>query len=398
MESSKQAPRAGARVFESLLKFVVRGAACGCLSSTVDIESKARLLPGSSPQRRAQIANAIHDLCIANVRVTTREDLVEALARLRRRFVHAGNSADLARLHGALMRFTHSTSFFAVCAPTVRVTLATLVASVLVGELMQAVDMAEAVERVIYTKNRPMASELADLLELKYGLVNMAQYKLMPALMEEAGCCDELVRAGAPDACADSVAEMEAERLLDMPVRSSALSRLCDFMVRRGASPVHAASEFAAGLKIEEMPADADSAAAAPVPAPAAADFGSVVARTEDLLERARKESRGEVLDGAVSSPLGVVGSSPFDGITLEKFVLLEYLHVMKMLANCIEQRSCKERIRVSVNTQPFRTTSATPTPVDPVETTDAEAQCRALQQRLQVARPVLGTRAPPLF
>ncbi|ADC53814.1 virion core protein [Pseudocowpox virus] len=395
MEPSRQAPRAGARVFDALVKFVVRGASGGCLTSTVEIEAKARLLPGSPPQRRAQIANAIHDLCIANVRVTTREDLVEALKRLRRRFVHAGNGADLMRLHGALMRFTHSTSFFTVCAPTVRVTLATLVASVLVGELMQAVDMAEAVERVIYTKNRPMASELADLLELKYGLVNLAQYRLMPALMEEAGCCDELVRAGAPGASADSVAEMEAERLLEMPVRSSALSRLCDFMVRRGASPAHAASEFAAGLKIEELPADAVPEKSL-VPAPAPADFGNVVARTEDLLDRARKESRGEVLNGEVTSPLGAVGQSPFDGITLEKFVLLEYLHVMKMLANCIAQRSCKDRIRVSVNTQPFKTTSVAPTPVDPDEAADAEAQCRALQQRLQVARPVLGNHTQP--
>ncbi|WZD65909.1 virion core protein [Bovine papular stomatitis virus] len=388
MEASSAASRAGGRIFESLLKFIVTGATAGCLSDTADIEAKARLLPGSSPARRAQIANLIHDRCIANTRVTSRRDLADALARLRRRFVHAGSSPDLLRLHGALLRFTHCNSFFMVCRPTIQVTLATLIAYVLVGELMQAVDMVDAVERVVFRKNRPMASELADLLELKYGLVNLAQYKLIPGLLEEAGCCEDVVSAGAPaGAGAEDMAELEAVRLLEMPVRSSALSRLCDFLVQRGTPTSHAPSEYMAGLKIEELPADA------PVAEHAVEEQNSALAKLSAAMDSAARYERGAVLDGAVSSPLGAVGQSPFDGITLQKFVLLEYLHIMKLLANCISQRSSGEKLRVVVNTCPFKTTTATPAPAP--DAADPDQQARAYQKRLQ-SLPITGTAAPP--
>ncbi|ASC55595.1 virion core protein-like protein [Seal parapoxvirus] len=383
MELSKQASTQGCRLFELLAPFVIQGAACGCLASTSEIEAKARMLPGSSPQRRAQIANFIHDQCTANVRVTTRQELFEALSKLRRRFVYASNGPDMARLHGALMRFTHCNSFFAVCQPTIQVTLATLVASVLVGELMQAVEMVDAVEKVIYKKNRSMTSELADLLELKYGLVNLAQYKLIPGLIEE-DCAVKPVCAGAlASAAANSSAELEALQLLEMPVRSSALAKLCDFMVRRGTSTSHAVPEYMAGLKIEEV-AEKHSPQAASGTAEA----------LNNVMERAQQYERGAVLDGAVSSSLGALGNSPFSGITLQKFVLLEYLHVMKMLANCIAQKSAGEKIRISVNTAPFQTVTASPSPLEE-PLTEADQQYRAYQQKLQAqtqhARPPLG-------
>ncbi|AIZ77295.1 putative virion core protein [Parapoxvirus red deer/HL953] len=404
MEASKPTAPAGGRLFGALCKLVVSGASAGCLSEDAlrDIEAKAMLLPGSSPGRRAQIANMIHDRCIEGVSVSTRQALFDALARLRRRFVHAGRNPDLMRLHGALLRFTHSESFFNVCMPTVRVTLAMLVAYVLVGELMQAVDMVDAVERVIYRRGRHMASELADLLELKYGLVNLAQYKLIPGLLDEtANCCDDVVRAGAPggDAClgAEEIAEMEAVRLLEMPVRSSALSRLCDFMVRRGASTAHAAPEFVAGLKIEEV---SDEEAVAAVKA---AENAGALDAARMALDVIQKRGTGEALDGSVTSPLGAVGASPFDGVTLQKFVLLEYLHIMKMLANCIAQRSSGEKIRMVVNTCPFRTTTAAPAgaaepPADASRATpQPDSQARSYQQRLQ-SRPITGPAMPPLF
>ncbi|AAR98401.1 ORF044 virion core protein [Bovine papular stomatitis virus] len=389
MEASNAASRAGGRIFDSLLRFIVTGATAGCLTDTADIEAKARLLPGSSPARRAQIANIIHDRCIANTRVTSRQDLADALARLRRRFVHAGGSPDLLRLHGALLRFTHCNSFFMVCRPTIQVTLATLIAYVLVGELMQAVDMVDAVERVVFRKNRPMASELADLLELKYGLINLAQYKLIPGLLEEAGCCEDVVRAGAPAGAAEDMAEMEAERLLEMPVRSGALSRLCDFLVQRGTPTSHAQSEYMAGLKIEELPADA------PVAEHAVEEQNSALAKLSAVMDSAARYERGAVLDGAVTSPLGAVGQSPFDGVTLQRFVLLEYLHIMKLLANCISQRSSGEKIRIAVNTCPFKTTTAAPTPAPAPDAEDPEAQVRAYQKRLQ-SLPITGTKTTP--
>lgn len=392
MEASSAASRAGGRIFESLLKFIVAGATAGCLSDTADIEAKARMLPGSSPARRAQIANIIHDRCIANTRVTSRRALADALARLRRRFLHAGNSPDLLRLHGALLRFTHCNSFFMVCRPTIQVTLATLIAYVLVGELMQAVDMVDAVERVVFRKNRPMASELADLLELKYGLINLAQYKLIPGLLEEAGCCEDVVSAGAPaGAGAEDMAELEAVRLLEMPVRSSALSRLCDFLVQRGTPTSHAPSEYMAGLKIDELPADAAAASTEP----AGEGQNSALAKLSAAMDSAAQYERGAVLDGAVSSPLGAVGQSPFDGITLQKFVLLEYLHIMKLLANCISQRSSGEKIRIAVNTCPFRTTTAAPASAPVPGAEDPEAQVRAYQKRLQ-SLPITGTKTTP--
>nr|WNT71178.1 MAG: virion core protein [Equine parapoxvirus]WNT71214.1 MAG: virion core protein [Equine parapoxvirus] len=377
------------RLFDAVATFIVAGAVCGCLEDTAEIEAKARLLPGSSAQRRAQIANLIHDQCILNVRVTDRQALAAALAALRRRFVYSTEQAELLRLHGALARFTHSNSFFTVCRPTVALTLATLVAHVLVGELLQAADVVEAVERLVFRKGRPLSSELADLLEFKYGLVNMAQYKLIPALMGE----QSEVAAGAR-----ATVEEEAEALLDMPVRCGALARLGDFMVRRGSSPTHAAPEYAAGMKAEVVAEVFEKMGGEEALAEALGRVGDKRAldKVGEVLDRAQGYSRGEELDGAVTSPLGVAdpGVSPFDKITLDTFVLLEYLHVLKTLADCISSRSCGEKVRVSVNTQPFKTTTLQ-APAAPAKS-PALAQPAEPRPRAQaaLARPTLGAQA----
>lgn len=368
-----------------LFNIVARALACAVLRDVVKdvayVAGKARHLCycGSAARRDAAV-NSIYAKCESELALNSPEQLRAVLARLRRYAPYVHDTGEFWRLHDSLRRFTHCSSFFAVCMPTVVASMATLLTLVLANQLLLAAEIVEEVEGYLFDGSKPLARELADLLDMKYGLVNLVQYKILPMVL---GARDEC--AGASASAAGLTAEVE--QLLELPVRAGAVEEVYRHLLRRGVPAANNYAEYVAGLKISELveraaPGNctgmgeevgsgagtgvstgngADSKAVvsassqAPVRAPAGALAAALrrvaaAATQEDrqLLESAQRYSRGHVLDGAVTSPLSGEEQNliPLSMSDIQKFMILDYLYTIRVLANCVKQKNARARCK----------------------------------------------------
>ncbi|CCD83234.1 virion core protein [Squirrelpox virus] len=372
-------------LFAIVSRAIVRSVLRNLVADTSYVEGKARMFCYcGSTQKREALSNSIYARCEADLVLESPQRLLRVLDGLRAHSAYVCDASEFWRLHGSLMRFTHCGSFFRVCQPTVNTALATLVTLILVNKLMYAAEMVEGVEGYLFDVQKSPSQDVADLLEMKYGLVNMVQYRLLPAMLGES----EDTRAGGSGVFGSDSSEeymREAERLLSLPVRTTIVSDAYRFLIQRGVSPANNSAEYAAGLKIEELPAEAATNALAKLPTRVAIDQGSAeqaadrvsravteVERATDkaraiatavddvrriltrsdkkdkrnleanakLLDDARKYATGHVLDGAVTSPITPVNNIQLTESDMQRFAILEYLYVIRVMASCVKRKN----------------------------------------------------------
>ncbi|ATI21001.1 virion phosphoprotein early morphogenesis [Western grey kangaroopox virus] len=368
----------------ALYNIVARAVVDALLNGLVEdleyIVGKARYLCyASNHARREAAVNSIYLKCESDLAIPSIEKLRELLGRIGRRSRYVHNEAEFLNLYCSLVRFTHSQSFFRVCAPTIVATAATMVTLLLANQLAYAAEMVEEIEAYLFeSADKGVARELADLLDTKYGLINLAQYRIFPIFVgreaaRAAETAQEPTAAGAP-AVARTYHE-EVSALLYLPLRSEKIDEMYKYLAEHGMF-VNNYAEYVAGLKIQEIGTDGrpvsnqspSSALAAPERAHAVltaaegrireavkreAGRGGLLGNVADrartalaerkLLDAAERYSRGHVLDGAVLSP--VTEPRERDRIHLSmsdinKFIILDYLYTIRMLVNCVRQKN----------------------------------------------------------
>ncbi|QGN68059.1 virion phosphoprotein [Equine molluscum contagiosum-like virus] len=373
-------PRQSA-LYNIVAKAIAAAVLQGVVRDVAYVANKARhLCYCASAGRRDAAVNSIYAKCEAEIALGSPAQLRAVLERLRRYSPYVQDAAEFWRLHDSLLRFTHCGSFFTVCMPTVVATLATLLTLVLANQLLYAAEMVEAIEGYLFDAPKPLSQDLADLLDMKYGLVNLLQYKILPLVL---GARDEC--AGASAGAGDGAAyAAEVEQLLTLPVRCGILEDVYQHLLKQGVPAASNYAEYVAGLKISELPAPGEAPGEAPGPAPGtapgpapgtvrghatgaspAAAPGTVpsarlpipaalrrlaaAATAEDrrLLESAQRYAKGHVLDGAVVSPLTEeTHFIPLSMADIQKFMILDYLYTIRVLARCVQQKNSGSRKR----------------------------------------------------
>uniref|UniRef100_A0AAU7E1G1 Assembly protein G7 n=1 Tax=Rousettus bat poxvirus TaxID=3141933 RepID=A0AAU7E1G1_9POXV len=334
----------------------------GLLKDAGAVAAKARALY-AAPARREMVVSGIYAKCEADLVLSSIEQLRAALEQLRPYAAHVQNTGEFWRLHDGLTRFTHSTAFFTVCMPTVVAMMATLLTLVLANQLLYAAEIVEDLESFLLDTPKPLAQDLADLLEMKYGLINLVQYRLLPLVLgiKPDG---EIAGASARTADADETFRTEVAQLLELPMRTGIIDSVYQHLLDSGVSVANNYAEFVAGLKISEIVAQgtdqaADAAArtcAAPVAAKAAplptglrrlAAAAAADTDAKQVLERAYNKSTGRVLDGSVTSPLhDEVHHIPLSSDDMQKFMILDYLYTMRLLASCVRKKNSRSKTR----------------------------------------------------
>ncbi|AFU77484.1 m52L [Myxoma virus] len=304
--------------------------------------NKAKQLYSSAPTIKENVINGIYSFCENNIVVRDIPHLVEILNNLKHNSVYVCNSNEFWRLYNSLSRFTHCKSFFTACMYTIIATLSTLVTLVLSNKLLHAADMIESIESYLFAAQKPPAQELSDLLEMKYGLINLVQYKIFPIIL---GKC-YLPIQHPPNFSAGAMSpsySVEVTKLMELPVKTSIIDNVYTFLSEKGLRTTNNVAEYIAGLKIEELQNDEN------------------VQKALTTLHAARNYSKGHVLDGKVSSPITknetLGGQIPLTVSDIEKFTILEYLYLMRVMTNAIKKKTTESKntgIVLNINS-PFK-------------------------------------------
>ncbi|ASK51262.1 Virion structural phosphoprotein, early morphogenesis [Eptesipox virus] len=303
------------------------------------IESKAKQFYQCSQQQKEVLTNSIFNKCEHDINLTSTDELVKILYSLEKHSPHVCNITEFKRLFNSLYRFTHSQSFFTTCLPTITATLSTLITMIITNKLIYAADMIEQIETYLFDNQKSMSQDLNDLLSFKYGLINIAQYKIFPKILGTEESTDLI--AGSNNTLD---VETHVSNIINMPVKSSIVSEMYNFLLKRGISPYNNEAEFTAGLKIEEL--DTIKQMSSPDATMKIVPLNNqekVTMAVSNLLKTAHDKSKGYIQDGAVSSPITnnkSIGSFiPFSDIDLHKFAILEYLYIMRVMASCIKKK-----------------------------------------------------------
>lgn len=368
----------------NLFNILAQRICASVLGSTVkdagQVAAKARALCYATPARRDAAVNSIYVRCEADLQLPSVEQLRAALKRLRPYSAQVQDTGEFWRLYDGLSRFTHSTSFFTVCMPTVVAMLATLLTLVLANQLLYAAEIVEDLEGYLLDAQKPLSQDLADLLEMKYGLINLVQYRMLPLVLgvKHVGAIAGASARADADA-GDGTFRAEVEQLLELPVRTGIIDGVYQHLISSGVNAANNYAEFVAGLKISEIaPPAPPAAAAAPAPAAsaaapacAAAPAASVCAvaprlqalpvglrrlaaaaaadpDAKKVLELAANKHSGRTLDGSVTTPLTEVNHIPLSSEDMEKFMLLDYLYTMRLLASCVKKKNSRSQTRTS--------------------------------------------------
>ncbi|AST09276.1 virion phosphoprotein [Murmansk poxvirus] len=348
-------------IFDIVSKCLVRNVLKDLPINTDYIESKAKQLCYCNQSKKESLINSIHSRCENDLVIRDKEHLLSVLDNLRCHSAYVCNTVEFWRLFNSLKRFTHTTSFFNTCKPTIMATLNTLITLILSNKLLYAAEMVECIESQLDASNKSFSQELAELLELKYALVNLVQYRILPMILGEpivtAGFCGK-------DPISDYSAE--ADRLIELPVKTDIIDSAYNYLSKRGINPNNNVAEYIAGLKIEEVQTIANA-----LPAIISSNGGSLngneiaMAATaaqskggtflpninekqlmeySKLLDIGKQYMKGYKTDGAVTSPITNNGNIatfiPISGSDMQKFTILEYLYIMRVIANNIKKKN----------------------------------------------------------
>ncbi len=360
-------------LFDIVSKTIVKSVLKGLITDSSYIEGKAKqLCYCNNSSKRDALINSIYNKCESDIRISDSGHLLTVLNDLKQHSAYVCNVVEFWRLYHSLFRFTHSTSFFSVCTPIITATLSTLITLILSNKLIYAAEMIEGIETYLFETQKPLCQDLIDLLDMKYGLVNLVQYRLLPILLGES---ESVAGSSGGDSNSNSDSafdyHQEAEQLLSLPVKTNIVSDVYSFLISKGIGTANNQSEYSAGLKIEDITQESSpNQQIDKLPTLitskqniATTTNKSVTTNTLEkvlsinnkmlskekleecsrILDKAQQYSKGRVLDGTVTSPLTDTSVSSFIPLSLSdmnKFTVLEYLYVMRVLANCVKKKN----------------------------------------------------------
>ncbi|QRI42866.1 virion core protein [Cheloniid poxvirus 1] len=280
----------------------------------------------SSPNKDTVI-NSIYQKCESEISIPTIAGVKSLLDRTETYRRHVYDESEFDELRNILTRLTHNKSFFINCNYLINTTAATLLTLILANQLINAIKFVSEIETYLFDNKKRPASEISDLLDMKYAILKFAQYKIFPIIT---GYKDlETVAGGKVMSFSD-----ELSMILDMPLKSPKLDEMYKIMSDNGMF-LDSYAEYVAGLRIQEVTDEN----------PQATDTTSVnnqlanyIANNNKMLDMAYKYSKGHDLDGAVTSPLSD-DRIRLTNNDLRKFAILDYLYTIRVLANCIKKK-----------------------------------------------------------
>ncbi|QEJ80098.1 virion structural protein [Sheeppox virus] len=351
-------------ISKSIIKSVVKGLSV----NNEYLENKSKhLCYCNNSSYKENIINSIYNCIEKDITINDNNHLKDILNNLKVHSVYVYNIGEFWRLYNSLYRFTHSKSFFVTCMPTIITTLATLITLVLSNKLLYAAEMVESIETYLFSSQKNPAQELADLLEMKYGLINLVQYKIFPIIM---GIKEPFIGTlSTPIFFAGSTSttdySVEVNKIMELPIKTDIIPNLYKFLSEKGINTSNNFAEYIAGLKINEivkntcLQNDEDNNLKQVLKNNNENYSGKII----DLLKEAEKHSKGHVLDGVVSSPITenafISNQIPLSVTDMEKFTILEYLYIMRVMANNIKKKNGDNKtsggIILNINS-PFKT------------------------------------------
>ncbi|ANS71146.1 early morphogenesis virion phosphoprotein [Pteropox virus] len=358
-------------LYSTISSSIVRSVTKGIIKNPNSLEKLARSVYNCDAAKRDQLLSALYAKIEADISVSDTLTLLTILKRLKPHSAYVYNLNEFDRLYCSLMRFTHCNSFFNVFQHTVNSTLSVLITLILSNQLFYAADIVESVENYLFNTQKPLSVELFELLQMKYALINLVQYKMFPVILGK----PVQVIGGSP--IHDNVAEstqIEVEKMIDMPIKCDAINDMYKFLAEKGIAASINQAEFMAGLKIQEVQDLATTVETAlqtqPVqqiarrPSPQLSiqqNQAQLYNQQQQILNTAKDFNDGKILNGRVTSPLGnAENTSEFIKLSdseLTKYSILEYLYAIRVLANAIKTRSlaCASKgITVNINS-PFK-------------------------------------------
>ncbi|QHG62617.1 virion phosphoprotein [Cetacean poxvirus 1] len=334
--------RTSSTIYNSLCKIIILSITKHLNIDLQYLEQKAKqLCYCPSNAKREALINSIYLKCENDVNVESIDHLNLILSNLYKHSVYVCDTKEFWRLYNTLKRFTHCVSFFSVCLPTVHSTLATLITLILSNKLIYTTDMIEHIESYILDSSKPLSNELIDLLEIKYGLINLIQYKILPIILKENNTVAGSLTHNDPI----SNYTNEVNKLLQMPVKSNIVSNIYSYLSQNCSDICSTPKHFVAGLKIEEL-RDAIN-----LPSKIKSTLHQETNITPEqeksivtTLEKAKQYSKGYVLDGKVTSPITsnqyITNFIPLSGSDMSKFAILEYLYIIRVMISCIKKKN----------------------------------------------------------
>ncbi|QQG31544.1 Virion core protein [Swinepox virus] len=338
------------------------------------IESKSKQLCYCNNQSyKESIINNIY-LCLEHdITLTDLNHLLNILLNLKKYSMYVCNITEFWRLYNSLYRFTHCVSFFNTCMPTIVATLATLITMVMTNKLLYAAEMVESIETYLFLSQKHPSQELADLLDMKYGLINLVQYKIFPIMIGSKELLPnqsmQLFSAGSNSSDYSS----EVNKIMELPVKTDSIINVYNFLSDKGINTSNNYAEYVAGIKIEEI-TNTDVTTCNEmqqqdvIKKPLRATIQPLTIQEQnamkalDVLNIAEKKHKGHILDGRITSPItntnSVADLIPFTASDMEKFAVLEYLYIMRIMANNIKKKNNSDNriqgITLNINS-PFK-------------------------------------------
>ncbi|AAR07413.1 57L [Yaba monkey tumor virus] len=347
-------------IFPIISKSIVRSVTENIKFNKDYINNKAKqLCYCNNSSYRESLINSIYTSFEHDIDVSDSDHLIKILKNLKPQSIYVCNSSEFWRLYNSLYRFTHSKSFFSTCNVTVVATLSTLLTLILSNKLLYAAEMVEGIEEYLFNLQKSPLQDLSDLLDMKYGLINLVQYKIFPLML---GYRDDNVKHGLYfGGFSNPPLEYnnEIEKLMELPIKTNIISDVYDYLIKKGVNTFNNYAEYVAGLKIEEVnnvPKKEDSKQMVGIHSPKEINSEAI-----KILKDSQKYSKGHVLDGSVTSPITknetISNYIPFSSSDMTKFTLLEYLYMMRVMANSIKKKNCNLKcngITLNINS-PFK-------------------------------------------
>ncbi|QGT47403.1 ORF100 [Saltwater crocodilepox virus] len=319
------------KVFDIAAAAVAGSALAGTGVDRAAVAARARSL--LVPVKRDAAAAAIHASVEAGLKTGSVADVKRLLERLRPFGGYVASQDEFEDVYWSAYRLTHTEELFNICQGTLRAALATLITTIVVNQSIMAADALAGFDACVAAGGgRAPWQQMRQLLDIKYAVINLLQYKFLPVVFADyasaAGYkCDVPIRA-----------------LPDLPVDCEFTRHVYQQLGLDGVPLTRNYSEFVAGVDIRQLRRFTDKLA----------DYG-----------------KGHVADGRVSSPTAtalvadrapVAGpasaeSVPMLDITekdIRSFVILDYLYALRMLAHAVYQKakhSCKKNgVQLIVN------------------------------------------------
>ncbi|CAC21295.1 57L protein [Yaba-like disease virus] len=338
-------------IFPIISKAIVKSVTGDIKFNKDYIDNKAKqLCYCNNLSYKESLINSIYTSFEHEINISDANHLIKILKNLKPQSVYVCNSSEFWKLYNSLYRFTHSKSFFSTCNVTIIATLSTLLTLILSNKLLYAAEMVEGIEEYLFNLQKPPLQDLADLLDMKYGLINLVQYKIFPLLLGNKNSYSnndtrEIFFGGFSNPPLEY--NCEIEKLLELPIKTNIISDVYDYLTKQGINTFNNYAEYVAGLKIEEVNSDTqtkmeDNKPLITIQPLTKQEINSMQAIK--ILKEAQKYSKGHTLDGAVTSPITknetISSYIPFSSSDMAKFTLLEYLYMMRVMANSIKKKN----------------------------------------------------------